>query len=102
MINEIAKKIVAAITDRVENDYEEFLGSDVIPTQKWVPCSERLPDIKNRSENYLVTLKNGAVREATCTECSGEHWWDYNYDDVVAWMPMPKPYEIEREKAKQK
>ena len=63
----------------------------------WIPVSERLPNIKNRTEKYLVTLKDKTVCDAMFTECAGEHWWNYNYDDVIAWMPLPEPYEAESE-----
>lgn len=64
----------------------------VTPTQKWIPCSERLPEIHNRAERYFVTLKCGDIDIAKFTECNGEHWWNFNYDDVVAWQPLPNPY----------
>lgn len=56
----------------------------------WIFVSEKLPDIHNYSDNYLVTLERGGVHIAMFTECNGKHWW--TYDDVVAWMPLPKPY----------
>ena len=59
---------------------------------KWIPVSEKLPEIHNYSENYLVTLKRGGVHIAMFTECDEKHWW--TYDDVIAWMPLfLKPYE---------
>lgn len=62
------------------------------PTQNWIPVSERLPSVKNYQRKYLVTLKDKTICDAMFTECDGEHWWNYNYDDVIAWMPLPKPY----------
>ena len=67
------------------------LIKQIEPEQKWIPVSERLPDIHNYSENYFVTLKRGGVNIAMFTECDGKHWW--TYDDVIAWMPLPQPYE---------
>ena len=61
---------------------------------RWILVSERLPEIQNYSDNYLVTLKRGGVHIAMFTECDGKHWW--TYDDVEAWMPLPEPYK-ERE-----
>lgn len=62
---------------------------------RWIPVEERLPDIHNYSEKYLVTLKRGWVRTAMCTQCDGKHWW--TYDDVIAWMPLPQSYKAESE-----
>jgi len=62
---------------------------------RWIPVSERLPDIHNYSEHYFVTLKRGGVYIAMFTECDGKHWW--TYDDVIAWMPLPKLYKAESE-----
>ena len=64
----------------------------VKPTQNWIPVSERLPSIKNYQRKYLVTLKDKTVCDAMFTECDGKHWWNYNYDDVIAWQPLPEPY----------
>ena len=69
-----------------------YLSSVTPQEPRWIPVSERLPDIHNYSEHYLVTLKNGEVHRAMCTEMNGEHWWNYNLDDVIAWMPLPQPY----------
>ena len=57
---------------------------------RWIPVSERLPEIQNSSDEYLVTLKRGGIYIATFTECNRKHWW--TYDDVIAWMPLPKSY----------
>ena len=57
---------------------------------RWIPVEEKLPEIHNYSDNYLVTLKRGGVHIAMFTECDGKHWW--TFDDVVAWMPLPQPY----------
>ena len=75
---------------------------------KWIPCSERLP---KESSRYLVTrgLKvcNNLWNRAYIVNysdlmglCKEKIWWDGNvgksdfkkYDDVLAWMPLPKPY----------
>lgn len=63
----------------------------VTPTQRWIPCSG-LPNIHNRCERYYVTLKSGDVDIAMFTECNGEHWWNFNFDDVIAWQYLPEPY----------
>ena len=78
------------------------------PERKWLPCSERLPDVSGR---YLVTrgLKAaGAIWNrvyiANFSDLMGLKssliFWQGNVgksdferlDDVIAWMPLPEPY----------
>lgn len=63
---------------------------------EWIPCSERLPKTKG---NYLVTV----------TDCDGIHIEIGHFDpedsydvdfwgtglDIVAWQPLPEPWEGE-------
>ena len=83
---------------------------------KWIPCTERLPE---KSGRYLVTRgsnicgslwnKVGILNYSDLMGLKKEKiWWSGNvgksdfekYDDVIAWMPLPKPYRIERNKKK--
>lgn len=68
----------------------------------WIPCKERLPE---EGQSVLVTVnsKKRVVHEAVYTgqnkrnhavwSCPFEYdfkaYWD---TEVVAWMPLPKPY----------
>jgi hypothetical protein len=74
---------------------------EAIPTadrpQEWIPCSERLPSEQGQ---YLVTfpLCNGepwvyilSFNKGKFYETDDE-WGDVEYDDVTAWMPLPKPW----------
>ena len=83
----------------------------VQPVQRWIPVSERLP---KESSRYLVTrgLKDcnnlwNRVYIVNYSDlmglCKEKVWWSGNvgksdfetYDDVLAWMPLPKPYNAE-------
>ena len=55
--------------------------------QEWIPCSERLPD---NGHYYLWCSDMGHVQS--------DYYWNgfedgqrYGYN-IVAWMPLPKPY----------
>ena len=64
---------------------------------EWIPTNVRMPSEQGQ---YLVTfpLCNGepwvyilSVNKGKFYETDDE-WGDVEYDDVTAWMPLPKPY----------
>lgn len=75
----------------------------------WIPCSERLPDIKKHhvSEPCIVYCENGAYGFAELEEnIFGQVGWDCERDDeyhepllgkVLAWMPLPEPWKEAKE-----
>ena len=85
---------------KIINDIEYVMLSEVQmkmrklpsaqPEQRWIPCSERLPEERGF---YLTTTKDKAVY------C--DYWNEDNFDRtemVIAWMPLPEPYQEEGEK----
>ena len=68
------------------------------PEQQWIPCSERLPEHGGR---YLISVLDGINRRTTVApylpRCKA---WTMTgrmaYWKVIAWMPLPEPYEEER------
>lgn len=61
--------------------------------QRWIPCSERLPEI---DELVLVTDDSGGVKTVGADrcgqyECSEERFWYYT-QNVIAWMSLPEAY----------
>ena len=86
------------------DDYLEINGYGAIDdiralpsADRWIPCSERLPSEQGQ---YLVTfpLCNGEPSVYVLSFCKGkfyetdDEWGDVEYDDVTAWMPLPKPW----------
>ncbi len=57
----------------------------------WIPVTERLP---MKTDEYLVCYNNGDV---------STDWYGFTDDglingfdeDIVAWMPLPEPYQME-------
>ena len=91
-----------AIMFYTTNYYGHILNMiDSAPTidavSEWIPCSERLPSEQGQ---YLVTfpLCNGDPWVYVLSFSKGkfyetdDEWGDVEYDDVTAWMPLPKPY----------
>ena len=62
---------------------------------KWIPCSERLPEIY---EEVLVCTVYGDQYVWNLTDGDGSYMWEDEYgywqcfESVIAWMPLPKPY----------
>ena len=96
-------KNVAKAWDQIKN-----LPSEEPKRGKWIPCNERLPEVNGR---YLVTRGLNAcgslwnrIYIANYSDLMGlkseRIWWNGNVgksdferiDDVIAWMPLPKPY----------
>lgn len=71
--------------------------AQVPSAQKWIPCSERLPEKpKNyphceiRRTWFLVSLESGCVESLAYDFDRDE--WQVTGSTVLAWMPLPKPY----------
>lgn len=65
--------------------------------EKWIPCSESLPE---EGKQVLACDAYGFIYTAECEVISDDErldWRWYPIDDVVAWMPLPKPWEGEED-----
>ena len=64
---------------------------------RWIPVTERLPKGK---ETVLITNDKGNVRCGQYRNIHGnkEDLWIWKHktiEHVLAWMPLPDPYEVE-------
>lgn len=98
---------------RIEVDTEEIvrrIKEEYDTMDKWIPCSERLP---NEEGLYMVTLKTfsddyrfidllryGKPMMPNCM-VKGACWYRndsergdvvYEYSDIIAWVSLPMPY----------
>lgn len=101
-----------ALSKRLEalwnvHDDQDFANKDVwhelesAPTidaeLQWIPCSERLPEVRQ----WVLCSCRAVIMDVLRLTNDGSWEKDYPYvayrsDFVVAWMPLPKPYEAER------
>lgn len=93
--------VVAKIIDDTPTIDPERLRS------QWIPVTERLPDYDPDPGEYfpmlIISTKRDGVIPGIYNECQGEwlvHRKTFFYDeideeDVIAWMPMPEPYDSE-------
>lgn len=69
----------------------------------WIPCSERFPKVEDLHEKsvddctcYLIQRRCGIMDVAHYIKVYGEPYFESNsikMKDVVAWMPLPQPYQ---------
>ena len=81
-----------------ENDWVGFDTIDEVLSgmpseQRWIPCSERMPE---KSGTYLASTNMGDVGLAECDwDYEDGMYWSAEYldvDAIVAWMELPEPY----------
>ena len=91
-------------TKSVKHPHIDFVVEELerLPSahQRWIPCSERLPE---EDEDVLVCSEEGDI-DIACwlpeqwTDEPHIEWWSGEYRVyAVAWMPLPKPYGGENE-----
>ena len=73
--------------EAVPVEYLKALPSEQ-PEQKWIPCSERLPE---EGQNCLVCDK-GSIGIDTYIGHGNPYNWKWYVRDYEAWMPLPEPY----------
>ena len=90
------KEALKMLIDKIEH------APTIEPEQRWIPCSERLP---NTNGIYIVTrrISDGFECRNITDACyfDGSNTWHddtrVNHKrkylaDVLAWMPLPEPY----------
>lgn len=87
----------------MDNIRADFYKAGVMPFQKWIPVSERLPEDGQRvlvtydlvnSYPWVNILRYGKPmsEDKPCFYEADSEWGDVPYDGIVAWMPLPEPY----------
>lgn len=59
------------------------------PERRWTPCSERLPE---ETKCYLVCSAHGSAIGVDFYSTTNGKWAMWG-EHVVAWQPLPEPYE---------
>lgn len=94
---EMCKRFGASDVPYTSGTYGEHrLVLDLLEQTEWIPVSERLPE--NHNQEVLISLEWG-IDIGRYDDGEWHSEWINHYDDenVLAWMPLPKPYKAERE-----
>ena len=91
----------------VKQEAEKFGTDTNVGSNGWIPVSERLPNQDGEFTDVLITCESIAdgvfVQSAEFyIAAEGEPVFDalYHYERVLAWMPLPHPYQTEGEHVK--
>lgn len=59
----------------------------------WIPCDERLP--REAARYYLCSFNrsNRIDNYVGFAYWTGGSWYGYEADHIIAWMPLPSPYQ---------
>ena len=88
--NSISKKMIISVCKWLVGVAEK-----AVSPYRWIPCSERMPE---ESEYYIITANDGVGHRTTFAKFQKKaKSWDLtgarSYWRVIAWMPLPKPFE---------
>lgn len=102
------------------NEYQYTIAVDAIkydsklrsllsaqPEQRWIPCSERLPEREEQVLIYAMNVHFVLAKYKELRTLDGEYIKDWVIEDaynppslikhkVIAWMPLTDPYQAER------
>lgn len=87
---EIAHDVISEVIDKI-NEQQKF--------GEWIPCSERLPD---ESGTYIVNaIENNIIHVTFAKWMKRMKKWELtgsrSYWKVIAWQPLPEPYQPGKE-----
>ena len=96
-------KMVEAHGSLVKEAKEKAIEALEEQEPRWIPVGERLPE---KQDCYLVTTKwkgnySGDVYIETNMAVYREKQKEWDCVDVIAWMPLPKPYESQESEDKE-
>ena len=81
----------------VKQEAEKFVPDTNVGNNGWIPCSEKLPELR---QDVLVTVKytgfmgmHGYWIQTGHMEAENDWWGNCAGGEVIAWQPLPQPYQ---------
>ena len=85
----------------VKQEAEKFVPDTNVGNNGWIPCSEKLPELR---QDVLVTVKytgfmgmHGYWIKTGHMEAENDWCGDCAGGEVIAWQPLPEPYQSKGE-----
>ena len=85
----------------VKQEAEKFVPDTNVGNNGWIPCSEKLPELR---QDVLVTVKytgfmgmHGYWIQTGHMEAENDWWGNCAGGEVIAWQPLPRPYQTKGE-----
>lgn len=88
--NENERKVWECIKEERSNAAKMIWNEPTV--NQWIPVSERPPEV---GQYVLISTDMNYVATATF---KGDYWestFDLDWEEVVAWRPTPKPFEVQ-------
>ena len=95
--------LVDDLIEIVKQEAEKFVPDTNVGNNGWIPCSERVPKVEDLHEKsvddctcYLIQRRCGIMDVAHYIKVYGEPYFEANsikMKDVIAWHPLPLPYQ---------
>lgn len=81
----------AILAERSAFRHDVYDAPTIEPEPQWIPCSERLPEATGV---YIVTCNIYSGDKVDGVTATWSYWRrnEWMMKDVLAWMPLPKPY----------
>ena len=90
---EIEMVALSDVKQIVQEVAEEFATDTNVGTNGWIACSEKLPE---EEADVLLSLRSLDVYTGFRANAEGCFYIDgdgyVEYENVIAWMPLPEPY----------
>lgn len=72
-----------------ERDFADHLIENGVTVQKWIPVTERLPELSGEYLVYCGEYDGICVLYYEILKTKGK--WRSNWKEVTHWMPLPEP-----------
>ena len=99
----------APLLEKMFPCFEKKLVREAPAVNRWIPCSERLPDMPvegldaKYSDCCLVCDAHDWIGMAYCLTDGKKTWWEFadaqnkvkiDWTEVTHWMPLPEPPKV--------